>query len=245
MIEEEEYLPWSRKTVMDRGMFAAGSVMITMATVLFCFVLFGCASNKKNVQPDISEKIIKQVALLNTPQHEGSLWVESGSAGFFTDVKARVVGDIVTVKIDETSQARKRAGMRLDREGGLSGAIEGKDSIMPLKGSKGALTLGNNLDSMGETSRADSVVATVTAFVTEVLPNGNLRIEGRKDVRVDSENQYIHLAGIVRPSDISQGNTVSSRALADAKIEYSGSGALSDASRRGWLRRVVDFVWPL
>ncbi|MBI2061323.1 MAG: flagellar basal body L-ring protein FlgH [Nitrospirae bacterium] len=247
MMEEEEPLtPWGRKTVMDRGMFAAGSILVTMATVMLGFVLFaGCATPRKDIGTDVSSKIAQQVAVLNRPHYEGSLWTEGSSAGFFTDVKARVVGDIVTVQVTESSHAKKRAGMKLDREGGISGQIEGKDAVIPIKSAKGSLKMGSDLNSTGETLRSDDVVASVTAFVTEVMPNGNLRIEGRKDVRVDSENQFIYVAGIIRPTDITQYNIVTSTALADAKIEYSGEGALSDASRRGWLKRALDFVWPL
>ncbi|MBI2889671.1 MAG: flagellar basal body L-ring protein FlgH [Nitrospirae bacterium] len=230
---------------VDQGLFAAGSILVTMATMMLGFVVFGCAAAPKPKEPDISDKILKQVAVLNTPTNEGSIWVEGSSAGLFTDVKARVVGDIVVVQIDESSAARKRAGMKLDRDAGVSGALEGADSVSGLKSLKGKLSLGQNSNSLGEASRSDNVVATVTAFVTEMLPNGNLRIEGRKDVRVDSENQYIYVSGIIRPSDISQTNTVRSTGMADAKIEYSGDGALSDGVRRGWLKRVFDFVWPL
>jgi flagellar L-ring protein precursor FlgH len=84
----------------------------------------------------------------------------------------------------------------------------------------------------------------VTAVVREVFPNGNLFIEGTKEVLINNERQYITLSGVVRPEDIGPDNTLSSDLLADARLVYSGRGVLSDKQRPGLLGRVVDFVWP-
>ena len=99
-------------------------------------------------------------------------------------------------------------------------------------------------DGKGTTTRRNALSATVTAVVREVFPNGNLFVEGSKEVIINNERQYITVTGVVRPEDIAPDNSVSSDLLADARLVYSGRGVLSDKQRPGLLGRVVDFVWP-
>ena len=96
----------------------------------------------------------------------------------------------------------------------------------------------------GATSRADTLTGTISTIVTEVLPNGDLRIEGKREVTVNSETQLMSISGIVRRVDVDTKNTVLSSAIADAKIEYSGLGVVDDVQRPGWLVRVLDWVYP-
>jgi len=107
---------------------------------------------------------------------------------------------------------------------------------------KGALT--NSSSGSGTTSRTESMTAYITVRVMEVMPNGNLFIQGARDVRVNNETQHIILSGTIRPADISPDNTIISSYIGDASIEYTGSGALSDKQRPGWMTRFVDLVWP-
>ena len=97
---------------------------------------------------------------------------------------------------------------------------------------------------IGATSRADTLTGTISTVVTEVLPNGDLRIEGKREVTVNSETQLMSISGIVRRVDVDTKNTVLSSAIADAKIEYSGLGVVDDVQRPGWLVRVLDWVYP-
>ena len=78
----------------------------------------------------------------------------------------------------------------------------------------------------------------------QVRPNGNLFIKGTREIKVNSETQYIILSGLIRPEDISPGNTILSSYIGNAKIEYSGDGSISDKQKPGWLTRIVDFIWP-
>ena len=84
----------------------------------------------------------------------------------------------------------------------------------------------------------------MSAVVTEVLPNGDLRIAGRREVTVNSEKQVMVLSGIVRRVDVDTRNTVLSSAIADAKIEYSGLGVVDDVQRPGWLNRILNWIYP-
>jgi flagellar L-ring protein precursor FlgH len=102
----------------------------------------------------------------------------------------------------------------------------------------------NDFESTGETGRNSSVQASVGARVVNVLPNGDLVISGRKDVKINNETQIINLSGVVRPKDISSANRVESTYLANAEIEISGKGVIADKQKPGWMARVIDKVWP-
>ncbi|MCS6896884.1 MAG: flagellar basal body L-ring protein FlgH, partial [Nitrospira sp.] len=96
----------------------------------------------------------------------------------------------------------------------------------------------------GATSRAGTLTGTISAIVTEVLPNGDLRIEGRREVTVNNEKQLMTISGVVRRVDVDTKNTVLSSAIADAKIEYSGLGVLDDVQHPGWFVRILDWIYP-
>lgn len=88
------------------------------------------------------------------------------------------------------------------------------------------------------------MTAYITVRVVQVLSNGNLFIQGTREVTVNNETQHIILSGTIRPSDISPDNSIISSYIGDAKIQYTGSGVLSDKQRVGWLTRIIDYVWP-
>jgi flagellar L-ring protein precursor FlgH len=102
----------------------------------------------------------------------------------------------------------------------------------------------NSLKGAGDTSRNTTLTAKISARVIRVLDNGNLVIEGRRQVTVNADDQFILITGIVRPEDITTENTIASQYVADARILYTGEGIIDDKMRPGWLTRVVDWVWP-
>jgi flagellar L-ring protein precursor FlgH len=105
-------------------------------------------------------------------------------------------------------------------------------------------SMSNNFDGSGETTRAGNLTATLTCMVVRVLSNGNLLIQGDKDVQVNHETQYIRLYGIIRPQDIESDNSIYSDKIADARIIYSGRGVVSDKQISGWATRILDWIWP-
>jgi len=113
----------------------------------------------------------------------------------------------------------------------------GKDALM-------LASLGIKHEGKGSSDREGHIKAYITAVVIKVFPNGNLYINGKREITVNNETQYITLSGIVRPEDISRSNEISSTYVADARITYTGIGALADKQRVGWLGRIVDYVWP-
>jgi flagellar L-ring protein FlgH len=96
----------------------------------------------------------------------------------------------------------------------------------------------------GGTSRRGEVKATVPALVREVLPNGNLFVEGHRVILLNSEEYHFYISGVVRPIDIDQSNSVDSSKIADAEIEFTGRGSVSEKLEPGWLAKAIDWVWP-
>jgi len=189
------------------------------------------------------------------PSMASGLWRDTWYRNPFQDLHAYKVGDLLTVNIVETSKANKKATTKTSRNSsinaGISNALgwEGKISKIgvPADFDNTAMfrsSMENEFDGSGETTRNETMTASITARVLEVTPNGNLFIRGSRKIRVNNETQYITLSGLVRPADISPENTVLSSFIAEASIEYTGNGPITDKQRPGWLMRAVDFVWP-
>ena len=228
----------------------------------------GCTGNRKNIEPAIQQMppqqmIVRQPAA--TPEDNcGSLWqTRSSFNGLFIDTKARNIGDIVTVEIDESAQASNKANTATERSSGLEAGIEKlfgvedwwQNEILPDVNSKWPKIdpfgnpsvkgyLKSDFEGDGETSRSGNLSAFITCRVVDVMANGNLKIVGTREVMVNHENQLIILSGTIRPRDISDNNIILSTFISDAKIAYSGSGVVDDRQRPGWLANLLNNVWP-
>jgi len=179
----------------------------------------------------------------------GSLWRDGHpSAQLYTDARALRENDLVVVKIEEVAAAKRSADTDMSHGSQLSataaflkatGAAAGTGPSVQLKGD-----LNTGFRGLGTTARSEKLTATVPALVRKVLPNGNLFIEGHRVVLVNSEEQHFYLSGIVRPIDIDQENSVKSSMIADAEIEFTGRGTLTDNQRQGWASRYLGWIWP-
>lgn len=188
------------------------------------------------------------------PAPPGSLWSEVEARALIgMDGNARRVGDLITVRITESSSTTLGADTSTSRKGEASFGVDAmlglEQSILAANPNMGgAIGLGGNSESShegsGSTSREGNLEATITCQVQEVLPNGNLRIRGTKAVRVNRETQYLVLEGVVRPRDILIDNTVRSDLIAEARIEFTGAGVLADKQGPGWGTRAADTLWP-
>jgi flagellar L-ring protein precursor FlgH len=221
-------------------------------------VMAGCAAVP--VTPsDVAE--MKQIKAPVYPETgvenraEGSLWSSTG-IDMYTDRKARQVGDIVVVRIVEDPQASLKADTTATRSSGINAKLKflGYMDALAAKNPRLAQNpgvddlisseLGSEFNGSGTSDREGYIKAYVSAVVVKVFPNGNLFINGKREIKVNNEAQYIALSGIVRPEDITRTNEVSSTYVADARIYYSGVGAVADKQKPGWMGRVVDHVWP-
>jgi flagellar L-ring protein precursor FlgH len=169
-----------------------------------------------------------------------SLFNGSGRS-MFSDVKAFNVGDIVTIIITETSSATSTANTSTSKESNTSvgpgtGKILKQFPPLSFQGS-GANT------AAGTTARTGTLIASMTARVVRVLPNGNLEIEGMREIMVNSENQKMVLTGTVRAVDIAPDNTIRSTFIADAKIRYEGKGIIGQKQREGVISRLLHWLF--
>lgn len=232
-------------------------IISTFIILALSFLLgaMGCVASKR-----AAAVVRKPHPQVRTPESRppfsphGSLWPAKGQEPMlFSDHKARKVNDVVTVNIVEESKATKAASTKTARSSSLSASL---DSLFGFEKSIASrnpnfnpssvldTSLENTFDGSGSTSRSGKITGTITATVRSVLPNGNLFIEGIREVIINNERQYLILSGVIRPRDISPFNTVLSTSIADAKITYTGSGVLSDKQSPGWFTKAVDWLWP-
>lgn len=186
------------------------------------------------------------------PQEAGSLW-NANQASMFSDRKAQNIGDVVTVLIEESSSATKKASTATGRESSMSAGIPTlfgieDNSIFANNGidfsSLVSAEFENDFSGTGTTSRSGDLSASLTTQVIGKYPNGQLKIRGGKEVMVNNEVQVIYITGIIRPVDITAANTVNSDKILNARITYTGKGVIADKQQAGWLMRGLDNVWP-
>jgi flagellar L-ring protein precursor FlgH len=217
---------------------------------MLAILISGCSAGmaEMKVTPTMPMDPIKVTA--SAP---GSIWPgENARNLLFADRKARYVNDIVTIIIDEQSQGGNKATTNTGRDtkttAGISALLGAETSILRNADFGGKLEIGgsstNSLKGTGDTTRGGNLAARLTARVTRVLENGNLMIEGRRQLTVNAEDQFIIMNGIIRPEDITAENLIASQYIADARIMYTGDGVINDKMRPGWLTRVTDWLWP-
>ncbi len=182
-----------------------------------------------------------------------SLWA-ADARGFFKDQRASRIGDILTVNIkieDKADIANTTERTRANAEDAditnLFGAEAALGELLPeAYAPETAVGLGStsSTSGAGSVARAETIELTVAAVVVDVLPNGNLIIEGRQEVRVNFEVRELYIAGIVRPEDISNGNTISNDMIAEARISYGGRGQISEVQQPRYGQQLLDILLP-
>ncbi|HEB98068.1 MAG TPA: flagellar basal body L-ring protein FlgH [Thiotrichales bacterium] len=189
-------------------------------------------------------------------QTDGGIYQPGYGMALFGDTKASRVGDILTIILQEKTQASKKASTSTKKETGVEVAnptLFGNSLKfgMPLPGGKVAGSLETSIDSKqdftgeGDSAQSNSLSGSITVTVAEVLPNGNLYVRGEKWLTLNQGEEFIQISGIVRPIDIRTDNTVLSSQVADARITYAGKGTLADANSMGWLARFFNSpYWP-
>ncbi|MBU1331681.1 MAG: flagellar basal body L-ring protein FlgH [Gammaproteobacteria bacterium] len=191
---------------------------------------------------------------LPAAQNNGSIYQAGFENNLFGDRKAYRVGDMITITLNERTQASKNAGSQIQKDStaniGLTSLFGGAVSAAnPF--SDNQLSLGAEYDASRDTqgnSQADqsnSLTGSITVTVAEVLPNGILAVRGEKWMTLNTGDELVCIAGLVRADDVATDNTVASTRIADARITYSGTGAFADASQPGWLDRFfISPLWP-
>lgn len=228
------------ETILKSFKFQVSSLIsAAMLLAMLCQSIGGADENVAQLGKDASQKE-EEIALYDFSGP--SVDQPRGLISLYADHKARRVGDIVTIIVLESSKASKSAATKTSKRSDSSGSLNDLFGLgnLPLKMGADA---GSDYSGSGSTTRSGSMEAKISAFVKQVLPNGNLVLEGTRKVAVNDDVQVIMVSGIVRPQDIRADNSVLSIYLADAQIKYLGEGPL--AQRPGILTRILQtpFHW--
>ena len=190
-----------------------------------------------------------------TPQpavyNPNSLW-RNGSRAFFNDQRAHIVGDILTVKVNINDTAQFQDQTQLSRTTTEDTEITNFIGANTFKGAANAVLPGSvltasgnsQMNGQGNINRNDQLVTNVAAVVTQLLPNGNMVIEGKQEVRLNTEIRELIVAGVVRPEDIQSDNTIELPKIAEARLAYGGRGTLTNIQTERWGQQVVDIALP-
>ncbi|MGN2249280.1 flagellar basal body L-ring protein FlgH [Frateuria sp. GZRe14] len=177
---------------------------------------------------------------------DGAIYHDNQNMELFSDARAHRVGDILTIVLVESTQASKKASTstsKKDKADVAAPTIMGKDLTINGNPLSVGLDSERNFDGIGSSSQSNQLTGQITVTVAQRLSNGNLIVRGEKWLTINQGQELVRIAGIVRPQDIGQDNTVASTRVADARISYTGRGTLADANTRGWLSRFFNSKW--
>ncbi len=215
-------------------------------TILLVSISYGCALAPQAPLPDDPRYAPVIATALKPPQViTGSIYQPSHSTFFFTDRKARQVGDILTIVLAEATKASKEADTEIKKKSNIS--IPEPTLFQRVKDFGLQASVSSDIKFKGEadTDQSNNLRGTISVTVMEVLPNGILKIRGEKWVTLNRGDEYIRISGLVRPDDINQDNSVQSNKVADARITYSQTGDLANANSMGWMTSFFNGpLWP-
>lgn len=181
-----------------------------------------------------------------------SLWTTPANSErpMYADRKASRVGDILTINVSESATTQASQSKKSSKESGIDSSVTSflfpgsrlgtHAGALPSTGLSGSSTFSGS----GQVANTNSMATTAAVLVSDVLPNGNLVVEGVRVVTFAGETQYIVLHGLVRPEDITSANTIASANIANVRVEFISEGSLNDAQKKTWLLKLYDKVRP-
>lgn len=216
------------------------------AAAVAAIALVGCATTQApatNVHQPMSVRPAPPPAPVAA---NGAIYQAGTARPLFEDRRARYLGDTLTIQITEKTQANKKSATTAERTASVKAGIP----VLNHLPGKGLLGLGleandsNKFSGKGESNANNDFSGTITVTVIDVYPNGNLLVSGEKQVAINQAQEFVRFSGVVNPNNITSANTVQSTQVADARIEYKGSGFLDSAQQMGWLSRFFLTVLP-
>ncbi|MCP5181159.1 MAG: flagellar basal body L-ring protein FlgH [Pseudomonadales bacterium] len=223
-------------------------IVSSLAGITCLVALVGCVQ----VQPSRPEPLYAPTypdVAVPEPASGGSLFPTSGTLDLYVDRKALRVGDLLTIRLEESTSSSKSADTSISKASTTSipnptlfgkvfnGVGDGNDGLL------NGLETDNGFNGSAASDQSNSLNGTITAVIAKVLPNGLMQVQGEKWLQLNRGEEFVRISGLVRPEDVTGNNTVSSLRLGDARIAYSGTGELADSNRAGWLTRF--FLNPL
>ncbi|HEY2953516.1 MAG TPA: flagellar basal body L-ring protein FlgH [Verrucomicrobiae bacterium] len=209
--------------------------------------------NKPSLSLSNGAALLALLLTVSTPPAlADSLWQDGNSRPMVGDKRAVAIGDILSIVVQENSTATKDNNTKTSKKSSVDASLNtilyspAASKFLTKKGELPALKFDakQDFDGGGKINNSEKMIARIAVRVVDVLPNQNLVIEGRRQTAFASETQDIILRGIVRPADITAGNTVFSYNVADATIRIVSKGAITDNQRKGWFTRVWEKVTP-
>lgn len=189
----------------------------------------------------------RRMVAAQSPATDGSIYATGRDVAFFEDLKARRVGDLLTIVLRESTSASKSASTKTKKDSSVDlpgPTLAGRAVTMNGKPVLESSIEGTReFDGQGSSSQSNTLTGNITVTVVERLPNGNLLVQGEKWLRLNQGDEFVRIAGVIRPYDIQQDNTVTSDRVADARISYGGRGMVASSNRAGWLARFFNSAW--
>ncbi len=230
-------------------------LFIVMNMLLFSMLSVGCSTSPSRMAAEGFETVRPPYVSPPAPQ-QGAIFQAGYGLALYEDIRAHQVGDILMVVLSENTNASKQASTSTAKDSSIDIAnpvlLGGQLSFglpRPFNSSLKNRTLettvdnSSSFDGEGDSAQSNSLTGSVTVTVAEVLPNGNLIVQGQKHLTINQGDEFVRFSGIVRPSDINPDNTVLSTKVANARIAYVGEGMVADANSQGWLGRFFNSKW--
>jgi flagellar L-ring protein FlgH len=219
--------------------------MMRLTVIAVFGVLCGCGLfPAKQHKPD---PVVARVLPPPTPRTDGAIYQAGQQIELFADLKARRVGDVLTIRLVEATNASKSAVTKTSKTTSVNNT---GPTVMGRTITTGGVPIftttlsgADSFDGEGSSTQGNSLAGSLTVTVMEVQPNGNLVIQGDKTLKLNQGDEFVHVSGVVRIADIQADNTVTSDKVADAHISYSGKGVIDSANRMGWLARFFNSVF--
>ena len=218
----------------------------SLAAAVFA-LLSGCAAIQATPPSAVHQPMsVRPEAMATALPANGAIYQTVQARPLFEDRRARRIGDTITINLVERNTAQKSANANATRNGNMTAGI-GPINRLPLKGLNGLeLDAEAESDFNGKGAAAANNVfnGTITVTVIDVYPNGNLLVSGEKMVAINQGNEFIRFSGVINPNNVTTANTVQSTQVADARIEYRGSGFIDESNTMGWLQRFFVAIMP-
>jgi flagellar L-ring protein precursor FlgH len=217
-----------------------------LITICLYLLVVGCSTTHQAVSdPDFSP--VRPMSVQPLPVNDGAIYKTGFGVALFEDTKAHRIGDIITIILQERTNASKSATTTTAKDAEVSiGAPtifgqgvthRGKDIL------SASIDAERDFSGEGDSTQSNSLTGQISVTVVDVYPNGNLMIRGEKLLTLNQGSEHVRISGIVRAADVTPTNTVFSTQVANARIIYGGQGVLADANTKGWIQRVFDSNW--
>jgi flagellar L-ring protein FlgH len=216
--------------------------MKRLLAVLLCGALAACG-----LLPPMHHKpdpVVPRVLPPPTPRTEGAIYQSGQQIELFADLKARRVGDVLTIRLTEATNASKSAVTKTTKTTGVNNT---GPTVLGRTITTGGVPIftttlagADSFDGEGSSTQGNSLAGSLTVTVMEVQLNGNLVVQGDKTLKLNQGDEFVHVSGVVRVADIQADNTVTSDRVSDAHISYSGKGVIDSSNRMGWLARFFN-----